>query len=1325
MADAPLACSQRRYAGPNPRWLRAGAISVPLVALAFTALVCVPAAVPSALAGAGAQEASAVAHEALGSAPAALRKAVESSLGAGRTAPLTSRFSSTGARLSLTSGPFWLGLGSIGRPGALTAVPATKPVQRGGETLYRSTNLTEWFRDHNGALEQGFTVWSRPAGDGPLVIALSGDGLTAHYGTRGALVLRRGSRAVLGYGNLEVRDATGSAVAARLVPWGQALRIVVDDARATYPLYIDPTWSQQAELTASDGASGFMGSGDNFGRSVSLSGTTALVGAYDHKVGSNAEQGAAYIFTESGGTWSQQAELTASDGAAGDMFGMSVSLSGTTALVGAEGHKVGANTDQGAAYVFTESGGTWSQQAELTACAGAGCYNFGTSVSLSGTTALIGAPGSNADQGAAYIFTGSGGTWSQQAELTASDGAADEIFGVSVSLSGTAALVGAEGHKVGSNTDQGAAYVFTNSGGTWSQQAELTASDGAAADVFGTSVSLSGTTAVIGSYAHQVGSNPHQGAAYIFTGSGGTWSQQAELTASDGTGWGWFGTSVSLSGTTAVVGAEGTGSSQGAAYVFTSSGGAWSQQAELTASDGASNDDFGSSVSLSGTAALVGEIGYNSWQGSAYVFQGVLAAPTVSSVSPSGGPVAGSTAVTVSGTGFVVGATTATFGTTTATISCSSSTSCTVTSPSGPAGTVDITLTTSAGTSATSTADQFSYDPVPAVTSVSPAAGSLTGSTAVTVSGTGFVVGNTTASFGTTAAAISCSSTTSCTATAPAGSAGTVDITVSTPGGTSVTSTADRFSYDPVPTVTGVSPSTGSVAGGTVVTVTGAGFVVGSTTASFGLVAGTALDCTSNTSCAATSPAAIAGAVDITLTTPGGTSATSTADQFSYNPAPTVTGVNPNAGGTAGGTVVAITGTGFVTGSTTASFGGTAATAVSCTSSTSCTATSPAAAAGEVHITLTTPDGTSATTFADAFTYDAPPPSPPPAPASSAAAHDLPTITAISPGTGPASGGTVITITGTNFVVGWTTANFGASAATAVNCSSNTSCTAMSPARPPGTVEVRVVTSVGTSALGGADQFSFEAASPPASPTTRASRPGYWTVTRAGHVCAGGSARYQGSVKNRVGAVVGIASVPAGTGYWAVTAVGRIYSYGSARYHGSVENAVGPVVGIASASGRGYWAVTAVGRVYSYGSARYHGGLNEPTADVVAIAALPGGAGYWLVTAAGTVYAFGSAHNYGSVENAVGRVVGIADGPSGKGYWVVTARGRVYAFGAARYFGGEHLAPRLAVAGITAARGGKGYWLAGADGAVFGFGSASSLSAAPRAGTTVVGIAGA
>ena len=151
----------------------------------------------------------------------------------------------------------------------------------------------------------------------------------------------------------------------------------------------------------------------SFGYSVSLSadGNTALIGAYGATVGANAYQGAAYVFVISGGTWSQQQKLTASDGAAGDYFGCSVSLSGdgNTALIGANAATVGANTYQGAAYVFVISGGTWSQQQKLTASDGAAYDQFGCSVSLSadGNTALIGAwatVGANAYQGAAYVF---------------------------------------------------------------------------------------------------------------------------------------------------------------------------------------------------------------------------------------------------------------------------------------------------------------------------------------------------------------------------------------------------------------------------------------------------------------------------------------------------------------------------------------------------------------------------------------------------------------------------------------------------------------------------------------------------------------------------------------------------------------------------------------------------------------------------------------------------------------------------------------------------------------------------------------------------------
>jgi len=387
------------------------------------------------------------------------------------------------------------------------------------------------------------------------------------------------------------------------------------------------TWTQQGKLTASDGAAG-----DLFGYSVALSGDTALVGAYGDDVGANSDQGSAYVFTRSGTTATQQAKLTASDGAAGDRFGYSVALAGDTALVGAYYDAVGANDIQGSAYVFTRSGTTWTQQVKLTASDGAAYDLFGYSVALSGDTALVGAywddVGANGDQGSAYVFTRSGTTWSEQAHLTDSDGEADDYFGGSVALSGDTALVGAADDDVGANADQGSAYVFTRSGTTWSLQQKLTASDGAAYDYFGGSVALSGDTALVGAYYDAVGANDTQGSAYVFTRSGTTWSLQQKLTASDGAAGDRFGLSVALSGDTALVGADlddvGANADQGSAYVFTRSGTIWSEQAHLTASDGAAGDHFGLSVALSGDTALVGadgdDVGANSDQGSAYVF---------------------------------------------------------------------------------------------------------------------------------------------------------------------------------------------------------------------------------------------------------------------------------------------------------------------------------------------------------------------------------------------------------------------------------------------------------------------------------------------------------------------------------------------------------------------------------------------------------------------------------------------------------------------------------------------------------------------------------
>lgn len=327
----------------------------------------------------------------------------------------------------------------------------------------------------------------------------------------------------------------------------------------------------------------------------------------------------------------QQQKLTASDPAVSDWFGASVALSGdgTTALIGA----YNKNSAKGAAYVFAKSGGTWSQLQKLTASDAAASDQFGWSVSLSsdGTTALIGAVGKNSTKGVAYVFAKSGGTWGQQQILTASDALGNDRFGISVALSGDGitALIGACASRANSSSTSayGAAYVFTRSGTTWSQQQKLTASDPATGDYFGWSVSMNnaGTTALIGANLK----NSSMGAAYVFTKGETMWSQQQKLTASDAATSDQFGISVSLGGdgNTALVGARYKSSSSGAAYVFTKSETVWSQQQKLAASDSMAADQFGFSVSLSSDSSTILIGAYNkssaagaSYAGSAYVF---------------------------------------------------------------------------------------------------------------------------------------------------------------------------------------------------------------------------------------------------------------------------------------------------------------------------------------------------------------------------------------------------------------------------------------------------------------------------------------------------------------------------------------------------------------------------------------------------------------------------------------------------------------------------------------------------------------------------------
>ena len=344
-------------------------------------------------------------------------------------------------------------------------------------------------------------------------------------------------------------------------------------------------------------------------------------------------------------------------------------------------------------------------------------------------------------------------------------------------------------------------------------------------------------------------------------------------------------------------------------------------------------------------------------------------APVVSALSPVAGLPAGGTTVAVTGTGFG-GASAVYFGAYPATTyTVTSSTQISTFSPAQAAGTVDVTVTTPLGTSATSAADQFAYEAAPSVSAVSPVAGPLGGASTVVITGTGFS-GAIGVSFGSvSASAYTVDSPTQVTATSPPEAAGTVDITVTTPVGTSATSAADQFAYEAAPSVSAISPVAGPLSGGTTVAVTGTGFS-GASAVSFGSAPASAYTVNSFSQISATSPAGT-GTVDITVTTPSGTSATSGADQFVYEAAPSVSALSPVAGPLSGGTTVVITGTGF-SGASAVDFGSSPAT-FTVNSPTQVTAISPAQPAAIVEVTVTTPVGTSATSAADEFTYEAAP----------------------------------------------------------------------------------------------------------------------------------------------------------------------------------------------------------------------------------------------------------------------------------------------------------------------------------------------------------------
>lgn len=390
---------------------------------------------------------------------------------------------------------------------------------------------------------------------------------------------------------------------------------------------VDPVNVQPTEQIASDG-----NVGDELGCSVAIDGNYAIAGAHFANIFKNSNQGAAYIYFFNGTNWVEQAKLTASDGAAGDNFGIGVSISGDYAVVGANLDDVGTKNDQGSVYIFHRSGTAWPQEAHIFSSNGAAGDNFGTSVGISFDYLVAGAPGDDistaTDRGSAYFFMRSAIAWTQQSNVIGPFGAANDHFGSSVSITGDQALIGSPDSDYddgnGPRTDNGTAHVFNRVGSNWSHQ-QLLFWKGSLNDYhFGCSVSIANNVAAIGADAAPSPAS-FPGAVRIFEYNGSAWQwatgaafligEDAPMYEKNGS---LFGHSVCTNSIYTIIGAphgDTTTIFKGNTYVFQTDGTAWYFLRQIADPAGAFKYEMGSSVALSGNYCIIGARGASAYRG--------------------------------------------------------------------------------------------------------------------------------------------------------------------------------------------------------------------------------------------------------------------------------------------------------------------------------------------------------------------------------------------------------------------------------------------------------------------------------------------------------------------------------------------------------------------------------------------------------------------------------------------------------------------------------------------------------------------------------------
>lgn len=342
---------------------------------------------------------------------------------------------------------------------------------------------------------------------------------------------------------------------------------------------------------------------DNFGGSVALDGDSAIVGAPDHELGGETDQGAAYVFVRNtSGDWIEEDKLVANDGDGLDHFGTAVDIEGDYAVVGGGIGNV--------AYVFVRSGNSWSQQQKLTDPTVGNSDSYGSAVAISGDTIVVGARrgdevGGSLGPGVAIVFVRSGSSWTRQAYLSASDGVDGDEFGISVAIEGDVVVVGAALRALGATDRAGAGYVFRRTGTTWAEEQILVEPEPDFANELGQSVGISGDRIILGT-------DQATDAAHVYSFSQGIWSHEQTLSVTEkpDEDVSRFGGSVAIDGDFALVGAVrtdiGDAFDAGSTYLFERTAGGWVQERRIRAPMPVDFGEFGSSVAMQDGTILIG-----------------------------------------------------------------------------------------------------------------------------------------------------------------------------------------------------------------------------------------------------------------------------------------------------------------------------------------------------------------------------------------------------------------------------------------------------------------------------------------------------------------------------------------------------------------------------------------------------------------------------------------------------------------------------------------------------------------------------------------------